>query len=150
MYLSDRTVASLAACAAAAVFLFAWTLIASDDAGAQSTAQPHAAASPVEAAVPRRGLWELPPLRAQVEPGDDIAALDAIETALTQAGDGAVYVWRRDHGRLSGAVRPTSTFRDADRRICRHLEMELRLGTYTRRIEGIACRGADRVWVLEG
>ena len=89
-------------------------------------------------------------MRANTEAGDDVAALEAVEIALTQASDGATYIWRRGNGRLVGAVKPTNTFRDADRRICRHIEMQLRLGTYVRRTEGIACRGPDGVWNLEG
>src|SRR5262245_35875333 len=93
---------------------------------------------------------ELPPIRAQVEPGDATTALHAIEVALTQAGDGATYLWQRGNGRLAGAIRVRSTFRDVEGRICRHLEMQMRLGTYVRSTEGIACRGIDGVWLLEG
>lgn len=151
MYVSDRSIASLAATAAAAAFLFTATLLATEHAGAEPTGSRHASRGLVDdPRAPPRPAVEAPTYRAHVEPGDDIAALDAVEIALTQAGDGSTYVWRRGNGRLTGAVRPTSTFRDVDRRICRHIEMELRLGTYTRRTEGIACRGADGVWLLEG
>lgn len=149
MYGSDRSIASAAASIAAAIFLFGYASISSD----------HARAEPIRQSVngaygslipPGAGSRELPSLPRHTEPGDMTAALEAVEIALTQAGDGATYVWRRGNGRLTGAVRPTSTFRDADRRVCRHLEMQLWLGTYSRRTEGIACRGDDGVWLLEG
>lgn len=149
MYVSDRSIASLALTTGAAIFLFASVLIGE---GARSEGIVEAEDRPVRgnASVSQSRPRELPTLRAGIEPGDDIATLDAIEIALTQASDGATYVWRRGNGRLIGAVRPTSTFRDADRRMCRHIEMQLRLGAYVRKTEGIACRGADGVWILEG
>jgi hypothetical protein len=155
MYVSDRSLSSLAATIAAAAFLFAATLLAP----VRTDAEPHAGLRPTghDDPIPRDDPQpsgtvpeHVPVFRAATEPGDEIAVLDAVDIALTQAGDGSTYYWRRGNGRLAGAVRPTSTFRDADRRICRHIEMELRLGTYKRRTEGIACRGADGVWLLEG
>ena len=149
MYVSDRSIVSFAASAAAAVFLFASTMLAADDARSEP-AQPaeprnHAGATPFPGPA-----FDAPAMRAHIEPGDDVAALEAVEIALTQASDGATYVWRRGNGRIVGAVRPTRTFRDADSRMCRHIEMQLRLGAYMRRTEGIACRGTDGVWNLEG
>lgn len=153
MYVSDRSIASFAASTAAAIFLFASTLLAADDALSEPLQAPEqrsiAGVTPFPPATP----WtpsDQPAIRANIEAGDDVAALEAIEIALTQASDGATYVWRRGNGRLVGAVKPTKTFRDADSRMCRHIEMQLRLGTYTRRTEGIACRGDDGVWNLEG
>lgn len=150
MYVSDRSIGSLAASTAAAAFLFISTLIASD--GVRAEAIPAGRTPDLFDSLPQIGpaARELPGLPARVEPGDDTATLEAIEIALTQASDGATYVWRRGNGRLVGAVRPTATFRDADRRMCRHIEMQLRLGSYTRRTEGIACRSTDGVWDLEG
>jgi len=124
-------IAAVLACAAVAIL--------ADGAGAEPAAPAH-----------RYVPLELPPIRAQTEPGDEIAALAAVEVALTQASDGATYFWQRGNGRLAGAIRMRSTFRDVDGRICRHLEMQMRLGDYVRKTEGVACRGADRVWLLEG
>lgn len=151
MFVSDRSVSSLAVSASAALFVFVATLILSDEPRAEpiSRSEHNDSSGRLMHANPRMSL-DLPTLRAPIEPGDHVATLQAIEIALTQAGDGATYVWNRGSGRITGAVRPTSTFRDADRRICRHLEMQLRLGAYVRRTEGIACRGADGVWELEG
>ncbi len=88
--------------------------------------------------------------RGDMKAGDELALLQAIDIALTQAGDGATYVWKRDHGRLTGSIRMTCTFRDGTGRICRHLEMKLTAGALRRGTEGIACRAADGAWVLEG
>ena len=150
MYVSDRSIVSFAASAGAAVFLFASTMLAADDARSEPAQAPeqrnHAGVTPL----PVPPAFDAPAMRAHIEAGDDVAALEAVEIALTQASDGATYVWRRGNGRIVGAVRPTKTFRDADSRMCRHIEMQLRLGTYMRRTEGIACRGIDGVWTLEG
>ena len=146
MFVSDRSIGSLAASTAAAAFLFLTTLLATDTTRAEPStpaSRPEVFGSPPTA----RALPAFPP---RIEPGDATAALEAIEIALTQAGDGATYVWQRGNGRLTGSVRPTSTFRDADRRMCRHIEMQVQLGAHARRTEGIACRSADGVWELEG
>ncbi len=133
------------------LFVFVATLVMGEKPRAEPVAnsERNAVSGTMMHANPRMSL-DLPTLRAPTEPGDFAATLQAIEIALTQAGDGATYVWNRGSGRITGAVRPTSTFRDADRRICRHLEMQLRLGAYVRRTEGIACRSTDGVWELEG
>lgn len=174
MYRSEVPLSSIAAGALAATFLFVSVFLgagqalardrglrgpASDD--TMTTIPPSPAPAPVMHAdpdtrpdrtfpSPRRPLPSIPPYTAPPQPGDDIAVLEAIEIALTEASDGSTYVWRRDHGRLAGAFRPTSTFRDADGRMCRHLELRLRLGSYQRTIEGIACRARNGVWQLEG
>lgn len=89
-------------------------------------------------------------IKPDLDAADEIAALDAVRVALTEAGDGSTYVWQRNHGRLNGAVRLTNTFRDGEGRFCRHIVMSLTAGRYSRRTEGIACRGDDRVWSLDG
>ena len=52
---------------------------------------------------------------------DEIAALERIQYALSEVGDGKTYVWRRWHGRLSGIVQPTASFKDTSGKVCRHL-----------------------------
>ncbi len=155
MFVSDRSIVSLAASTAAATFLFFSTLLATDTTRAEpatTASQPPASQTDVFGSLthPQPTPRALPAFPPRIEPGDDTAALDAIEIALTQASDGATYVWQRGNGRLTGSVRPTMTFRDADRRMCRHIEMQVQLGAHARRTEGIACRGTDGVWVLEG
>lgn len=81
---------------------------------------------------------------------DEIAALEAVHLALSEIGDGASYVWHQRSGRLSGIINPTSSFKDAEGRVCRHLVLTLTAGKNTARTEGIACRMTDRSWRLEG
>lgn len=101
----------------------------------------------------REKLWPRPSLaelKSTLDDTDAVAALEAVQLALTEVGDGATYVWHRKHGRLSGAVQPTSSFRDGTGHVCRHIIMALTSGNYSRKAEGIACRQRDGVWVLEG
>lgn len=152
---SHVSVSTLVAGAMSAAFLFVSVLATSDIASAQQVPGFQFGEQPSFSAgsnfLPPDALsTRFPEIRATLEPADEDAALDAVHTALTQAGDGASYVWRRQQGRLSGAVRPTNTFRDASGQVCRHLEMMLTSGTYMRKTEGIACRKPDGVWELEG
>ncbi|MEQ1616327.1 MAG: hypothetical protein ABL904_26545 [Hyphomicrobiaceae bacterium] len=101
----------------------------------------------------REKLWPRPSLaelKSTLDDTDAVAALEAVQLALTEVGDGATYVWHRKHGRLSGAIQPTSSFKDGTGHICRHIVMALTSGNYSRKAEGIACRQRDGVWVLEG
>ncbi|HUS97847.1 MAG TPA: hypothetical protein VMX97_14040 [Hyphomicrobiaceae bacterium] len=81
---------------------------------------------------------------------DEIAAMEAIQIALSEVADGATYVWHREHGRLSAIVRPTTSFRNARGGVCRHIKIMLNSGTYSRHSEGIACRQVSGIWSLEG
>jgi hypothetical protein len=124
----------------AAFYLVATALLAPDPLSADPLTNDRPAALGETAA----------PIKPVLDVSDEIAALDAVQIALTEAADGATYVWQRYHGRLNGSVRMTSTFRGGDGRLCRHLVMSLTAGRYTRRTEGIACRDKDKVWSLEG
>ena len=98
-------------------------------------------------------LWTKPKYAeayALLDENDEIAALEAIRVALTEVGDGGTYVWRRNHGRLSGIVQPTASFKDPGGRVCRHIVLTMTVGTATGRAEGIACRLADGRWQLDG
>ena len=149
MYTSSPSLSTLTAGAGAAVFLFVSVLISGGDLRAEAIFLEPSRAGPNDA-LPQFPRPAMPLMRPLVEAGDETAAIEAVEIALTQAGDGATYLWQRGNGRLAGAIRMTSTFRDADGRICRHLEMQMRHGGYVRKTEGIACRGTDGVWLLEG
>lgn len=89
-------------------------------------------------------------LRATLDDNDEIATLDAIHTALSQVGDGGTYVWHRQHGRLSGLMQPTQSFKDNAGNVCRHLVIMLISGRHTQRTEGIACRLVTGRWQLDG
>ena len=88
--------------------------------------------------------------RLSLDANDETAALHAVHIGLTEIPDGSSFVWRRAHGRLSGVVRPTFSFKNNDGEVCRQLKLTLRSGAYTRTIEGIACRDPDGRWALEG
>jgi 17 kDa outer membrane surface antigen len=89
-------------------------------------------------------------LQSGFDEGDEIAALEAIRIALTEIGDGSTFVWRRANGRISGAVKPTSSFRNVQGRVCRHILIVLAAGTRTGKIEGVACRLDNGRWELDG
>src|SRR5262245_53672097 len=89
-------------------------------------------------------------LQTGLDEGDEIAALEAIRIALTEIGDGATFVWRRGNGRISGVVKPTSSFKNADGKVCRHLVIGLAAGRRTGQIEGVACRLENGRWQLDG
>jgi hypothetical protein len=87
---------------------------------------------------------------AHLDEMDEIAALEAIRVALSEVGDGNSYVWYRRHGRLSGIVQPTVSFKDRAGRVCRHILLIMTVGAATGRAEGIACRLGDGRWQLDG
>ena len=88
--------------------------------------------------------------RPHLDLSDEVATLKALQLALSEVGDGSSYVWHRSNGRLSGIIKPTMSFRDAQGKVCRHLEVWLTAGTVTKKTESIACRLANRVWKFEG
>ena len=77
---------------------------------------------------------------------DRVAALESVHIALTEVGDGARYVWRRQHGRLAGVIQPTESFLDAKGRVCRHIIVLLNSGTKSKKTEAVACRLENGVW----
>jgi surface antigen len=89
-------------------------------------------------------------LKAGLDESDRLAVLEAIHLGLSEVGDGQTYMWRRKTGKMLGFVRPTRSIRDASGRVCRHLVFSIKLGPYTRTIEGLACRQPDKSWLLEG
>jgi surface antigen len=89
-------------------------------------------------------------LQNNLDEDDEIAALEAIRIALSEVGDGSKFVWRRANGRISGVITPTSSFKDAGGRVCRHIVILLAAGRRTGKIEGVACRLGDGRWALEG
>ncbi len=88
--------------------------------------------------------------RRTLDDADEIAALESIQVGLSRMDDGSPFVWKRANGRLSGIVRPTSSFRNAKGSLCRHVVILLTTGYRTSTTEGVACRSVDRRWVLEG
>jgi len=89
-------------------------------------------------------------LRAKLDRTDRDIALNALQVALTELGDGATLVWRRPSRGLTGVIKPVSAFRDGEGRVCRHLTYSLSLGTFVREVEGTACREQGGAWLLKG
>jgi surface antigen len=85
-----------------------------------------------------------------LDAGDEIAALRSVQFALMEVADGATYVWHRNNGRLSGLVKPISSFKDAKGAVCRHILVVFNSASDTSKTETIACRLADGVWELDG
>jgi surface antigen len=110
---------------------------------------PTLPAIPGVTVLPGTGV-DIPVPSYKLDEKDEIAALERIQFALSEVGDGKTYVWRRWHGRLSGLVQPTASFKDKDGKVCRHLVVLMTTGRTTKKQEGIACRLASGRWQLEG
>lgn len=135
---------------ATAVMLVAFVLLSG---GAALSAEP--ISGEARCACPDAGNKSMRPKfaefgRSLLDESDEIAALESIQVGLSRMDDGAPFVWKRANGRLSGIVRPTSSFRNAQGALCRHVVVLLTTGYKTRTAEGIACRSPNRRWVLEG
>ena len=78
-----------------------------------------------------------------------LAALESVQLALTEVADGSSYVWHRSHGRLSGLVKPLSSFKDTRGAVCRHAVVVLSGVEATKRTEIVACRLPTGIWQLE-
>jgi surface antigen len=89
-------------------------------------------------------------LKSSLEQSDRAVALQALQMALTELGDGVTLVWRRPASKLAGRIKPVSAFRDDQGRICRHVLYSLALGTYEKKIEGVACREENGHWAIAG
>lgn len=89
-------------------------------------------------------------LRARLDRSDRAMALNALQEALSELGDGASLVWQRPSRALTGVIKPVSAFRDDEGRVCRHLTYSLSVGTYVKQAEGVACRQSDGQWSLAG
>ena len=81
---------------------------------------------------------------------DAVAALEGINIALIEVGDGGSYVWHRTDGGLSGMAQPTASFKGQSGQPCRHLIVMLNAIGQSSKIEGVACRTAAGLWQLEG
>ena len=95
---------------------------------------------------------EMPPVaeRAMLDETDEIAALESVQFALTEVGDGASYIWHRNNGHLSGMVQPVTSFKDGQGQVCRHVVVILTSGLVSKKAEGVACRLNTGQWKLEG
>lgn len=141
-----RLSASYLLCAAsslAAAFSFTSATAAGED---SIQAQP-GCTCPQSGRSTKPKLAGLPP---PLDLADEIAVLESVQLALTRVADGSSYVWHRSHGRLSGVVHPTKSFKGADGQVCRRLTVVLNTFDTTKRTETIACRLENGIWQLEG
>ena len=99
---------------------------------------------------PSPATTEPPSPPHKLDANDEIAALERIQYALSEVGDGNTYVWRRWHGRLAGVLHPTASFKDRSGKVCRHLVVLMTTGQHTKKMEGIACRLPTGRWQLQG
>lgn len=139
----------------AAAFALVATLLVAPDLIAAEPGKPASADKTAPCACADSETRRSPPAfradpRASLDDNDRLAALEALQLALSEVGDGASYVWHARTGRLSGVVKPTQSFKDPVGRICRHITVLLTAGNHSRRTEGMACRLASGIWQLEG
>lgn len=88
-------------------------------------------------------------IKAPLDRDDEYAALESVQFALTEVADGSSYVWHRAHGRLSGVVKPVSSFKDTRGGVCRHAVVTLSGVDMTKETEIVACRLPTGIWQLE-
>lgn len=155
MMRSNTSAFSLAATALTAFFLVAAIFMIPDfavagepekDAGRSQCTCPESEGSEAKP-------WSRPKyadLKAGLDLNDEIAALETVQLALNEVGDGSTYVWHRYHGRLSGVITPTSSFKSDSGQVCRHLIVVLTSGSHSQRSEGVACRLTSGQWQLQG
>ena len=84
-----------------------------------------------------------------LDQNDEYAALESVQLALTEVADGSSYIWHRSPGRLSGIVKPLSSFKDTHGSVCRHAVVVLSGVEATKRTEIVACRLPTGIWQLE-
>lgn len=97
----------------------------------------------------QKGHTPMQQIKAKLTDSDYLAALQAIQHALSEVADGKTYVWRSTK-LLRGKIQPTNVFRDVDSRLCRHVIYTLYVETYSKSVEGIACRTLTGRWDLSG
>ncbi|MBS0268288.1 MAG: hypothetical protein JSS54_04810 [Proteobacteria bacterium] len=88
-------------------------------------------------------------VKTALDRDDEYAALESVQFALTEVADGSSYVWHRAHGRLSGVVKPVSSFKDIHGSVCRHAVVSLMGVDVTKETEIVACRLPTGIWQLE-
>lgn len=151
---SETTMTSLVLTTMTAFILVASIFLSSDAAFADQPVADTAAKT-----CPQTGnqLWPKPSfadlgpdMSLRLGKGDHIAALESVQLALSEVGDGSTYIWHRHHGKLSGAIRPTQSFKSASGQVCRHIEVTLVSGSLRSKTQTIGCRLKSGIWQLDG
>lgn len=89
-------------------------------------------------------------LKTNLDRSDREVALRALQMALSELGDGATLVWRRQTSQLAGRIKPVAVFRDELGRLCRTVVYSLSRHGKENEVEGVACRSADGRWAITG
>lgn len=144
----------LAACGLTAFALVSAIFYSSDFAAADPMAAPTPPSAP-SCTCPNSGAQKstrpkFAGLQGPLDESDEIAALQSVQYALSEVADGSSYIWHRSNGRLSGVVKPLSSFKDQQGGVCRHVLVVLNSSDSTKKTEAVACRLATGVWQLEG
>lgn len=144
----------LAACGLTAFVLVSAIFYSSDFAAADPLAAPAPNAAP-SCSCPNSGAQKTTKpkfagLQGPLDESDEIAALQSVQYALSEVADGSSYIWHRSNGRLSGVVKPLSSFKDQQGGVCRHVLVVLNTSDLTKKTEAVACRLESGVWQLEG
>lgn len=152
--------AALGFAALAAIFLWSDPVQADAPALRPTMTAPdeQAAAKPPSTRVPEPRADSDRPARTALRPSfipafsrmDRTAALESVQLALSRVADGSTYVWHRGHGRLSGVVRPTRSYRDANGRVCREFLVMYASGNHSAKTKTHACRLESGIWSIEG
>lgn len=151
----------VASAAAVAFATSAFVFIAPDFAGAsepKSSTAPQTGDNSCGCPAAKEKMWSKPKFAeilsiaqpVMLDETDEIAALESVQFALSEVGDGASYIWHRNNGRLSGLVQPLTSFKDRQGQICRHVVVILTSGSNSKKAEGVACRASSGQWKLEG
>ncbi len=112
------------------------------------TVDPKSSATPT-APDSKPTLPDVNAVKAVLDQDDEYAALESVQYELTEVADGSSYIWHRGHGKLSGIVKPVSSFKDTHGSVCRHAVIVLSGMEATKRTEIVACRLATGIWELE-
>jgi surface antigen len=139
----------LAAAGATAFALVAAIFVPSEysfaaDKAADATACPKPSALDIKPKLP-----DVKDASVVLDQDDEYAALESVQFGLTEVADGASYIWHRAHGKLSGIVKPVSSFKDTHGSVCRHAIVVLSGAQSTKRTEIVACRLPTGVWELQ-
>jgi surface antigen len=140
----------LAAGGLTAFTLVAALFVSSDFAFAGDKSQPQAGCSCPNSSDKSASKPKFAEFHKPLDESDEVAALESVQFALAEVADGSSYVWHRNNGRLSGIVKPTSSFKDGEGSVCRHAVVVFNSSDTTKKTEIVACRLATGVWQLEG
>ncbi|WP_108681361.1 RT0821/Lpp0805 family surface protein [Methyloceanibacter sp. wino2] len=129
------------------VLLPALIPLKAEDRGAHVVVPVFKTVTPKTVTEPNSPLTEL---KTTLDRSDREVALRALQMALTELGDGATLVWRRQATKLAGRIKPLSVFRDEHGRLCRTVLYSLSRSGKENEIEGVACRSPDGHWAIAG